>query len=66
MSIKNKSFLKNTGDLGLIPGSVRSPEEGNGHPLQYSYLGNPMDRGVWYGVAKRRTQLSTHKLRRRQ
>ena len=35
------------GDVGSIPGTGRSPEEGNGHPLQYSRLGNPMDRGVW-------------------
>ena len=35
------------GDLGLIPGSGRSPAEGNGYPIQYSCLGNPMDRGVW-------------------
>ena len=35
-----------TGDLGLIPGSVRSPGEGNGKPLQYSCLENPMDRGA--------------------
>ena len=32
---------------GLIPGSGRSPGEGNGNPLQYSYLENPMDRGAW-------------------
>ena len=40
----------------------RSPGEGNGNPLQYSYLGNPMDRGAWWatvhGVAKSQTQLS--------
>ena len=35
------------GDLGLIPGLGRSPEEGNGHPLQYSCLENPMHGGVW-------------------
>ena len=34
----------NAGDPGLIPGSERSPEEGNGNPLQYSCLENPMDR----------------------
>ena len=33
------------GDVGLIPGSGKSPGEGNGNPLQYSCLGNPMDRG---------------------
>ena len=37
----------NTGDIGSIPGSGRSPGEGNGNPLQYSCLKNPMDRGVW-------------------
>ena len=35
------------GNLGLIPGSGRSPGEGNGTPLQYSCLENPMDRGAW-------------------
>ena len=49
-------------DPGSIPGSGRSPKEGNGNPLQYSYLENPMDRGVWqvtvHGVAKSQTQLS--------
>ena len=46
----------NTGDLSLTPGSERSPGEGNGNPLQYSCLENPMDRGAWgatvHGVAK--------------
>ena len=37
----------NAGDLGSIPGSGRSPGEGNGNPLQYSCLENPMDRGAW-------------------
>ena len=37
----------NAGDLGLIPGSGRSPGEENGNPLQYSCLENPMDRGAW-------------------
>ena len=44
------------GDLGSVPGSGRSPGEGNGNPLQYSYLENPMDGGTWqatgHGVAK--------------
>ena len=52
----------NAGDLGSIPGSGRSPGEGNGNPLQYSCLENPMDGGAWraavHGVAKSRTQLS--------
>ena len=38
----------NVGDLGLIPGSGRSPEGGTGNPLQYSCLENPMDRGAWW------------------
>ena len=46
-----------TGDAGLIPGSGRSPGEGNGNPLQCSCLENPMDRGAWratvLGIAKR-------------
>ena len=36
------------GDSGLLPGSARSPGGGNGNPLQYSCLRNPMDRGVWW------------------
>ena len=36
------------GDTGLIPGSVRSPGGGNGKPLQYSCLKNPMDKGAWW------------------
>ena len=41
----------NSGDPGSIPGSGRSPEEGNGIPLQYSCLENPMDRGAWQATA---------------
>ena len=41
-----KNLLPNTGDVGSIPGSERSPVEGNGHPGQYSCLENPMDRGA--------------------
>ena len=37
-----------TGDTGLIPGSGRCPGGGNGNPLQYSCLENPMDRGAWW------------------
>ena len=43
-----KEFSCNAGDPGLIPGSGRCPGEGNGNPLQYFCLGNPMDRGAWY------------------
>ena len=50
------------GHLGSIPGSGRSPGEGNGNPLQYSCLGNPMDAGAWWptvhGVTMSLTQLS--------
>ena len=47
----SKESAHNTGgtrDVGLIPGSGRSPGEGNGNPLQYSCLGSPMDRGAWW------------------
>ena len=50
-----------TRDKGLIPGSERSPKRGNGHPLQYSCLKNPMDRGAWratvYEAAESQTWL---------
>ena len=50
------------GDAGLIPGSGRSPGGGHGHPLQYSCLENPMDRGAWRApvreVPKSQTRLS--------
>ena len=42
-----KESACNVGELGLIPGLGRSPGEGNGNPLQYSYLENFMDRGPW-------------------
>ena len=49
-------------DAGLIPGSGRSPGEGNGYLLQYSCLENSMDRGAWWatvhGVVKSQTRLS--------
>ena len=54
----------NAGAVGSISGSGRSPGEGNGNPLQYSCLGNPMDRGAWqatvHGITQSWTQLSTH------
>ena len=54
-----KDSTGNAGDRGLIPGLGRSPGEENGNLLQYSYLGNPMDRGAWqaidHGVKKSRT-----------
>ena len=52
----------NAGDMGMIPESGRSLREGNSNPLQYSCLGNPMDKGAWQatvcGVTKSRTHLS--------
>ena len=45
-----KNLPANVGDLGLIPGLGRLPGEGNGNPLQYSCLGNPMDRGTWWAT----------------
>ena len=57
-----KNLRADVGDPCSIPGSGRSPEEGNGHPLQYSCLGNLLGRGAWqavvHGVTKSRTQLS--------
>ena len=43
-----KESACNAGDLGLMPGSGRSPGEGNGYPLQYSCLGNSMGKGTWW------------------
>ena len=42
-----KASARNAGDSGSIPGSGRSPGEGNGNPLQYSCLENPMEGGAW-------------------
>ena len=44
------------GDVGLIPGSGRSPGGGHGKPLQYSCLENPMDRGAWWATELRRVR----------
>ena len=44
------------GDVGSIPGLAGFPEVGNGNQLQYSYLGNPMDRGSWWATAHRVTK----------
>ena len=58
-SSDGKESACKAGDLGLIPGSGRSPGEGNGFPLQYSCLENSINREVWqaivHGVAKSRT-----------
>ena len=57
-----KESANNAGEVGSVPGSGRSPGEGNGNVLQYSCLENPMDGGAWWatvhGVAKNWTQLS--------
>ena len=54
-----KNSLANAGDGGLIPGSGRSPGEVNGNPLQYSSMGNPMDRKVWQATQSMGFQKST-------
>ena len=48
-SVIKKSLVK-TGDMGSIPGWENSPGEGNGNPLQRSFLGNPMDREAWQAI----------------
>ena len=57
-----KNLPAKAGDVSLTPGLGRSPGGGNGNPLQYSCLENPMDRGAWrstvHGSQKSRTQLS--------
>ena len=68
MDFPGGSLVKNppikAGDTGLIPGLGKSPGVGNGNPLQYSCLRNPMDRGAWqvvvHGDTKSWTQLSDH------
>ena len=71
LGVPSGSMVKNpsanagdTGDVGLISGSGRSPGEGNGNPRLYSCLGNPMDRGAWwatvYGVVKESDTIETH------
>ena len=59
----SRNLPASAGDVGSIPGSGRPPGEGNGNPLQYSCLGNPIDRAWWaivHGVTKRKTRLSEH------
>ena len=61
---EGKASACNAGDLGSIPGSGRSPGEGNGNPLQYSCLENPTDRGAWWttvhGIAESDTTEQLH------
>ena len=58
-----KNLPANAGDMGSIPESGRSPRRGNDNPLQFSCLGNPMDRGAWgaavHGVARVGHDLAT-------
>ena len=54
-----KASACNVGDPGSIPGSVRSPGEGNGNPLQYSCLENSMDGGAWWATVHRVTKSQT-------
>ena len=62
MGSEVKASASNAGDPGSIPGSGRSPGEGNGNPLQYSCLKTPMDGVAWWatvhGVTKSQTRLS--------
>ena len=66
-----KNLPASAGDVSSIPGSGRSPEEGNDYPLHYSCMGNPMDRGAWWlqnmgskrishGLATEHTYVYTH------
>ena len=67
--VKNLPAMQETAcyivDLGSIPELERSPGGGNGNPFQYSYLGNPMDRGAWqgtvHGIQRVRHNLTTPK-----
>ena len=52
----------NAGDMGLIPGLGSYPGEGNGNPLWYSCLGNPMDRGAWQATVHRVKESDTTEL----
>ena len=57
---KKKNPLANAVDMGLFPGLGRSPGEGNGHPLQYSCLGNPIDRGAWQATVHGHRRVRYH------
>ena len=54
-----KNLDSNAGDLDSIPGLGRTPEEGTGNPIQYSCLGNPMDREAWQATVHRVTKSQT-------
>ena len=55
----SKESTCNVRDMGLTPGSGRSPGEGNGYPLQYSCLENSMDIGVWWAIVQEVTKSRT-------
>ena len=55
----DKEFACSTENLGLISGLGRSPGGGNGHPLQYSCLENPRDRGAWWATVHVVAELNT-------
>ena len=57
-SLVGKESACNAGDVGFIAGLGRSPGEGNGKPLQYSCLENPMQRGAWQATVHRVTRIS--------
>ena len=52
-ALKKENLPTSAGEVGLTPGSGRSPGEGNGNPLQYSCLENPMDNGAWQATVPR-------------
>ena len=56
----DKESACDAGDMGLIPGSGRSPGEGHGNPLQYSGLENPMDRGAWRALVHGISPITSH------
>ena len=61
--LNGKESACQAGNTISIPGSGRSPGKGNRNPLQYSCLGNPMDRGAWQAIAHGATKRLTHNLR---
>ena len=56
---ESKESVYSAGEQGSIPGPGRSPGEGNGNPLQYSCLENPMDRGAWWATVHKVAESDT-------